>query len=107
MMEIKKNKCPNCGATLHYNKRMNRYECHYCSAVYDDTNKNDVDNRVELSPDELEKMKPINNPNRSQQNKSNASVTAIILILVVFFGIPLFIEVISIIFSIIFTFAMM
>ena len=53
MMEIKKNKCPNCGATLHYNKRMNRYECHYCSAVYDDTNKNDVDNRVELSPDEL------------------------------------------------------
>ena len=96
-MKFKGNKCPNCGATLKYNSAMRRQECSYCGAVYQDMDKDNADNRVQLSPDELEKMKPINNTNNhNNSKKANDSATKIILaIIIIFFIFPAILQILG------------
>ena len=101
-MGLKNNECPNCGANMKYNARHRRYECEYCHSLFNDTKEsNSRDSRVELSPDELEMMKPTSNNkvSRSSNDKTGAIIVAIVII---FFGIPTILPIIFSIFSLIF-----
>lgn len=103
-MGLKSNECPNCGANMKYNARHRQYECSYCHSVFKDTKESDSrDPRVELSPDELEMMRPISNNNNKSQKHSNDKTTAIIVaVIIIFFGVPTILPIIFFIFSLLF-----
>ena len=56
-MEMKRVKCPGCGANLSYNYKKHSYTCEYCSSTFVDPGDDKTHNpRVELTPDDLKKV---------------------------------------------------
>lgn len=91
-MSLKNNECPNCGANLKFNNMTHTYECEYCNSSFKDKKASaNGDSRVELSPDDLEMLKP-ESKNTSTKDSSN---TIIIIVLIIMFGGPTLISILS------------
>lgn len=79
-MSLKDMTCPNCGASLKFNSKTHYYECEYCKSTFKDTKAGSyADSRVELTPEELETMKPIKKSS-SSNNEYKSLLTLFIVV---------------------------
>ena len=98
-MGLKKHECPNCGANLKFNNVSHSYECQYCDSRFKDT-KADAkgDARVELSPEDLELLKPVSNKTMGKQDMDKA-VKILAIVFAILFIAPTFFAIIAIMFT--------
>ena len=87
-MDLKDMSCPNCGANLKFNSRTHSYVCEYCKSDFKDTKNGSSDSRVELSPEDLEMMKPKNKTRTASSEYASVKnlliITGIIIFVIIF-----------------------
>ncbi len=99
-MDLKDMSCPNCGANLKFNSRTHNYECDYCKSDFKDTNANNSsDSRVELSPEDLEMMKPKGKVASSSNEYKALRNMFIIIGVIIFVVVFATVSIVSIMFS--------
>ena len=98
-MSFKKSKCPNCGATLKFDNVSHSYECEYCHSKFKDSKSDSKgDARVELSPEDLELLKPVSNKTMGKQDMDKA-VKILAIVFAILFIAPTFFAIIAIMFT--------
>ena len=99
-MDLKDMSCPNCGANLKFNSRTHSYVCEYCKSDFKDTNANNSsDSRVELSPEDLEMMKPKGKLASSSNEYKSLRNMFVIIGIIIFVVIFATVSMVSIMFS--------